>query len=80
MQFVNFQELDTTIEGLTKLRTQMKNDTRIKMGNALAALVTEAMVLRFCVTDRCSDAVIVRHARRLAEAVKEYEKVEKGDR
>lgn len=78
MQFVNYRELDKTIESLTNLRTQIKNDERIQMDNALALVLTRASMVRYAVDHFLSNDAIASRARLLAEAVVAYEKVEQG--
>ncbi len=75
MRFVNTQELDTTIEALTKLRDDIKADKRIKMDNALALILTRAELIRNTVgTGKVWHNVLLTQCVSLAQAVKEYEK------
>lgn len=75
MRFVNTQELDTTIEALTKLRDDIKADKRIKMDNALALILTRAELIRNTVgTGKVWHHVLLTQCVSLAQAVKEYEK------
>lgn len=75
MRFVKIQDLDNTIEALTKLRDDIKADKRIKMDNALALILTRAELIRNTVgTGKVWHHALLTQCVSLAHAVAEYEK------
>lgn len=74
MKFVDYNKLDKTIQALSELREEIKQDKRIKMDNALALVVTRAELLKNLVDSESTPpyASLLDRSRSLAEAFKQY--------